>query len=151
MSDSEKASPSEAQDALASVAELSAVGFQRGLYSRWFALAMSIWAGLIGTLIVFENPAWIVLAVIGVIVFFVYRSKKGAWAKEVHSKQDLVVVLAASFLLIAMFVAAMIGWHGYGWKWPPVVAGVLCSVGIFSLTEYAYGRIWNQLKSGSKV
>ena len=116
----------DARQALASVQEMSARGFKRGLYSRWYAIAVALWGGALA--VTLETWLWPIVFAGGLIAHIIYRKKADAWVKEIHSKRDLWVVLAISGIIGMMYVGAYISVRYYDLGWVPVVAGIVIAL-----------------------
>ena len=142
MNESQLPDSSEAQVSLATVAEMTAAGVNRGLYPRWFAAATAVWAGLIAALIAFESPLWLVLFPAGLVGLFLYRRQRGAWVNEVRTVRDLWCVIVGAAVLCLVAVAGIIGWHQFGFFWAPIVAGLAIAAGLFAAMEFSYGAAW---------
>ena len=134
----ELTSPDEAKAALASVEQMTITGMKRGLYSRRFAVVMSLWAGVLATLVGLDSPIWLLWLFAGIFAFFAWRRKQGAWIQEVQSPRELWRVIPLGLLGGAVFIGGNVAQRDFGLGWAPFVAGAVLAVGLFLLTELGH-------------
>jgi hypothetical protein len=135
--DAERPGREEARAALASIERARAAGLKRGLYPRWFAVAMSLWAGALAATV--GSAVWLPLFAAGLLAYVLWCRRLDAWVEEVQTRRDLWLVVLMGLGFGALFIAGYLGrWH-YGWAWAQLAAGLVVAVGPFGLTELAHG------------
>lgn len=137
--------PDEARSALASVEQFSSTGLKRGLYPRWFAVAMSLWAGVLAATV--GMAVWLLIFGGGLIGYWLWRRRVGAWVREINSRADLWRVITLSIVFGGLFVGGYVGRYHYELPWAPIVAGVVVAIGLYVTTEIAYRPVRTRFKS----
>ncbi|MFK7846521.1 MAG: hypothetical protein AB8G77_14575 [Rhodothermales bacterium] len=126
----------EAEDALAAAHEVKIRSMKRGLYPRWYAVAIALWAGAL--CIAMESEIWLFIFVGGLIAHHFYKNEKGVWIKEIQSKRDLWITIAISLFAGFIYIAGYAGVSHYGLWWAPLVAGIVLFMLVFSTMELSY-------------
>ena len=134
-------SPDDAKEALSIAEQASQAGMQRGLYSRSFAAAASIWTGGIAAMIGLGWPIWFLIMVAGLIAGAIYKSKRGAWVQEAHSQREFwTFVVPLALLLCAIAFAGIAGNSAYGLVWAPIASGTFIAIGLYTIMELTHRK-----------
>lgn len=129
---------------LDSIRRAQDAGLKRGLYPRWVAIAISLWAGALAATV--ATVAWLPLFLAGILAGAIYRRKHGAWVREITSRRDLWIVLVLGALLGAVFIAGYVGLTRFGAQWAPLAAGACVSVTLFLIMEITYAPVRARLR-----
>jgi hypothetical protein len=132
-------SPDEAAAALASIERLSHVALTRGLHSRWFALAASLWVGAMAVATAYDGGAasGAIGALIagGAVAIGVWRRRVVATVRSLHGVAGAITVLAVAgaLLLIGLFGAR--AFEAYRLPWLPIASGGVVAAFVFVALE----------------
>lgn len=137
--------PLEARQALAAVASTQSTSLRRGIYSRRFAVIVSLWAGALAASL---GTGWLLIVLFGGI-FAHHRWRQNhteAWINEVQSVADLWKVVVLSVLVGGLFLGALVGLERFQWGWAPVIAGAIIAVTLYTTMELSYRQFWARVK-----
>lgn len=128
--------PAEARDALASADRASQAGFRRGVYPRWLAAVLAVWAGALAVTV--GHVVWFLVFGAGLLIHWHWRRRNGAWMREIQSARDLWIVLPAALVVGGLYLGAYLA-RVNGVTWVPYAAGLAIAIGLFAITEWVYG------------
>lgn len=132
--------PDEATRALTSIERMKQFGLSKGLYSRWFAAAVSSWSAAMAVATVYDGPlaTWSVatLLIAGLMALGAWRHRVVARVRAVHGTAEaLAIVVAAPLVMLGLGLFAAQAFDASRQWWIPSASGAVAGLVLFTVLE----------------
>ena len=135
----ERPTPHEAAAALESITQMTQVALQRGLHSRWFAAAVSLWVGAVATATAYDGPAATgaiaALVVGGTLGLARWRRRSVARVRDVHGTVGAVTAVAVIGGVLALGLLGARAFEIAELAWVPIASGGVVATALFTALE----------------
>lgn len=135
----ERPTPHEAAAALDSITQMTQLALRRGIYSRWFAAAVSVWVGAVAAATAYDGPAATgsiaALVVGGTLGLALWRHRSVARVRDVHGAVGTVTAVAAIGALLAIGLLGARAFEVSELSWAPLASGGVVATVLFIALE----------------
>ncbi len=139
--------PTDAQRTLNEIGDMKLAGAARALYPRWFAFAISVYAGTVVALALSDNQLTTPVTIAGLMAILYYRWKRGVWMNELGSRCSIYMTLAFLAVSAAIITGGVMLARSYELTWAPYAIGIIIAVLYFSFMEIIYRPLRARIKA----
>lgn len=152
MNETDEPTPPEAVAALASIGDMTRVGLARGLHSRRFAVAASLWVGAMAVATAYDGPAASraigALLIGGIIGLALWRRRIIARVRSVHGTAGTVVACTVIVGVLAIGLLGARAFEVHHLSWVPLGSGAAVGAVVFLMLEFSRRRTYAKLTAG---